>query len=278
MGRRKTLLLAVTLIGCVAGTNAAEFVAPYVDTVKEDVELILELAGVDSSDYLIDLGSGDGRFVIGAAKRGALAHGIELNPDLVELAKKNAIDAGVADKAAFIEGDIFKADISAASVVTLYLFPDTNLKLRPKLLAELRPGTTVVSNSFHMGEWEPDRRAQGRTSGGALLWIIPANVRGRWRLNIGPHQFDFTLQQEFQKVAWVGAHNPAEGELKIGSLQLLGSKLRFSGTAAQGSYVFDGRVEGDIMRGFAQIHGSNRQDALHWEAHRLASDKKKPRS
>ena len=159
-------------------TDAAELVAPYVNTVSEDVELMLDLARVGPDDYLIDLGSGDGRIVIAAAQRGARGHGVELQSALITLATANAGEAGVSDRVRFIEGDIFAADLSGASVVTAYLFPEANLQLRPKLLAELPPGTRVVSNAFHMGDWTPDRREYGRTSGGAMLWIIPAQAGG----------------------------------------------------------------------------------------------------
>ena len=267
------LLLLVTLTQ-VPSTRAAEFVAPYVDTVKEDVELILALAQVSAEDYLIDLGSGDGRFVIGAAKRGAMAHGVELNPKLVKLASQRALAAQVDDKVAFVQGDIFEADISQASVVTLYLFPEANLKLRPKLLAELKPGTRVVSNSFTMGDWSPDKRAQGRTSGGALLWIIPANVSGEWQINMGASQFNMALEQQFQTVraAPVTVDN-LEGRLAldITDLHLHGSSLRFLGKFAQETYVFSGQVEGDTIKGTAQVLATNAKNVVSWRAHRQSA-------
>ena len=167
--------LAAVGLMLLAGTPAyaAELVAPYVNTVPEDVELMLDMAAVGPADYLIDLGSGDGRIVIAAARRGARGHGVELQPELVELANANAKAAGVADRVHFIEGDIFAADLSGATVITLYLFPEANLQLKPKLLAELPPGTRVVSNAFHMGDWQPIKHEYGRTSGGAMLWVIP---------------------------------------------------------------------------------------------------------
>ena len=166
--------LAALGLMLLAGTPAysAELVAPYVNTVHEDVELMLDMAEVGPADYLIDLGSGDGRIVIAAARRGARGHGVELQPELVELANANAKAAGVADRVHFIEGDIFAADLSGATVITLYLFPEANLQLKPKLLAELPPGTRVVSNAFHMGDWQPIKHEYGRTSGGAMLWVI----------------------------------------------------------------------------------------------------------
>ncbi len=167
-----TLLFTLLILFMLSRAHAAEFVAPYVQTVAEDVELILDLAEVGPDDYLIDLGSGDGRFVIAAGRRGAMAHGVELNPDLVALARESAVKAGVTERVAFLQEDIFAANIRAASVVTLYLFPDANIQLRPKLLAELQPGTRVFSNSFHMGDWEPDDTAHARsqTPAQVLAW------------------------------------------------------------------------------------------------------------
>jgi precorrin-6B methylase 2 len=171
------------LVLSIAIAQEEPFVAPYVPTVKEDVELMLDVADVQPDDYVIDLGSGDGRIVIAAARRGALGHGVELDPELASLARVNSQEAGVADRVAFEQGDIFEADIDRATVVTLYLFPEANLALRPKLLAELRPGTRVVSNSFHMDDWKPDvHDMSARSSGGILLWIIPARIDGDWTL------------------------------------------------------------------------------------------------
>ena len=142
---------------------------------------MLDMAKLTPKDYLIDLGSGDGRTVIAAAKRGATAPGIEYNPDMVELSKKNAAAAGVAGKATFVKADIFETDYSKATVLTLFLLPDINLKLRPTIL-NMKPGTRVVSNSFHMEEWEADDTARIETECTswctAYLWIVPAKVRG----------------------------------------------------------------------------------------------------
>ena len=218
------MLRALTLcvvLWLAAAAHGAEFVAPYVDTVK-DVEMILELAGVGPGDYLIDLGAGDGRFVIGAAQRGALAHGVELEPALVERAGANAERAGVSIEPDSEIGDIFDADISMATVVTIYLFPEANIALRPKLLAELAPGTRLVSNSFHMGDWAPDARAQGRTSGGALLWIIPADASNCLALHNAPGPARLTIEQRYQRIdarmEIDGAHVPLESAVLRGDV------------------------------------------------------------
>ena len=192
--------LMLMMISIAAPAYAAELVAPYVNTVTEDVALMLEVAAVGPDDYLIDLGAGDGRIVIAAALRGARAHGVELQPQLVALARENAAAAGVADRARFLEGDIFAADLTGATVVTAYLFPEANLALRPKLLAELPPGTRVVSNAFDMGDWQPDRHEYGRTSGGTMLWIIPSRVQGHWQLTLGERRLSLTIDQVYQKI------------------------------------------------------------------------------
>lgn len=156
----------------------------WVPTPQSLVDKMLDMAKVTPNDYVIDLGSGDGRTVITAAKRGAKAHGIEYNPDMVELSKRNAAKEGVSDKATFAKADLFQSDFSQATVITMFLLPSINLKLRPKIL-DLKPGTRIVSNSFDMDEWKPDETS---TATGcedwctAHLWIVPAKVGGNWKL------------------------------------------------------------------------------------------------
>jgi hypothetical protein len=162
------------------------------------VEKMLDMAQVTPQDFLIDLGSGDGRVVIAAARRGARALGVEYDPDLVDLSKRNAATQRVADKATFVRADLFQVDLSKATVVTLYLRLDLNLKLRPKLLA-LEPGTRIVSNTFSMDDWEPDDVWLGDrkcANCSAFMWIVPARVQGTWRLP----EDDMTLTQTLQTV------------------------------------------------------------------------------
>ncbi len=242
------------------------FVAPYVPTVEEDVELMLDVADVQPDDYIIDLGSGDGRIVIAAAQRGAVGHGVELDPSLVSLARANGQEAGVADRVAFEQGDIFEADIDRATVVTLYLFPEANLTLRPKLLAELRPGTRVVSNSFHMDDWKPDvHDMSARSSGGILLWIIPARIDGDWMLEIDDEESAaITVRQRYQEIdleiMGLGA------ALAIDSAVLKGDRIRFAFGSADAMHVFDGTVEGDSMRGYVQIEREDGESIAAWRA------------
>src|SRR5262245_47409432 len=151
----------------------------WVPTAQTLVDKMLDMAKVTPDDYVIDLGSGDGRTVITAARRGAKALGIEYNPDMVELSKRNAENAGVGEKAAFVKGDIFETDFSQATVLTLFLLPELNVKLRPTIL-DMKPGTRVVSNSFDMGDWKPEQTVSAPRKCSdfcyAFLWIVPAKV------------------------------------------------------------------------------------------------------
>src|SRR5688572_22255961 len=157
----------------------------WVPTPQSLVEMMLDMAKVGPGDFLVDLGSGDGRTVITAAKRGVRAMGVEFNPDMVALSRRNAAEAGVTDKASFVQGDIFQTDFSKADVVTLFLLDSLNLRLRPTLLA-MKPGTRVVSNTFDMGEWEPDETisttAECSSFCHASFWVVPAKVAGVWQM------------------------------------------------------------------------------------------------
>ena len=173
----------------------------WVPTPQALVDKMLDMAKVTPNDFVIDLGSGDGRTVITAAKRGARAMGIEYNPDMVELSKRNAEKEGVSSRAQFVKADLFQTDLSKATVITMFLLPDINLKLRPKILS-LKPGTRVVSNTFTMAEWQADETAT--VSEGcdgswctALFWVVPAKVAGNWKVPQG----DLVLKQEFQMLS-----------------------------------------------------------------------------
>ena len=175
----------------------------WVPTPQAVVNKMLDMAKVTPQDFVMDLGSGDGRTVITAAKRGARAMGVEYNADMVELSKRNAQKEGVADRVTFVKADLFQTDFSKATVITMFLLPDINLKLRPKILA-LKPGTRVVSNTFTMGDWEADETAELPAGGGcenswctALLWIVPAKVGGTYKVSQG----ELTLKQKYQKLS-----------------------------------------------------------------------------
>jgi len=259
----------LALLGAAAAmATAAEFVAPYVPTAQEDVDVMLELADAGPADYVIDLGSGDGRIVITAAFRGAMGHGVELDRELVAVAHERARAAEVEDMVTFLEADIFTADLRPASVVTLYLMPEVNLRLRPRLLAELRPGTRVVSNSFDMGDWRPDRQAMGRSSGGILLWVVPAAVHGRWSLTAGNERFELDIEQLFQDFAAAVSRGGAQHHVLHTALR--GDRIAFVTGEGANRYAFSGRVDGARMSGVVQIHGVHDTDArvVAWEAER----------
>jgi methyltransferase family protein len=220
----------------------------WVPSPQELVDKMLDMAKVTSKDYLIDLGSGDGRTVITAAKRGAQALGIEYNPDMVALSKRNAEKAGVAGKATFVEADIFKSDLSKATVITLFLLTDLNLKLRPTILT-LKPGTRIASNTFRMGDWEPDQTIElgCDTYCTAYLWIVPARVEGKWRTGQG----ELVLRQVFQKVSGtLGAGNVA-APVARGSVN--GDEIRFTAAGAE----YRGRVNGDAIEGTVRSGGKS---------------------
>jgi len=210
----------------------------WVPTPQELVDTMLDMAKVTPQDLVMDLGSGDGRTVITAAKRGATAMGVEYNPEMVQLSKSAAVTERVTDKATFVQADLFTVDLSKASVITMFLLPTINLKLRPSLL-NLRPGTRIVSNTFDMAEWEPDDRKvigpDGCTSWcTALLWIVPAKVNGTWKTPQG----NLSIAQSFQKISGTLGTTPITGKVT-------GDQISF--TAASTSYA--GRVNGNTIQG-----------------------------
>jgi hypothetical protein len=219
----------------------------WVPTPQALVDKMLDLAKLTPKDYLIDLGSGDGRTVITAAKRGSKALGIEYNPDMVELSKRNAAKEGVSDRASFVKADLFESDFSQAQVISMFLLTSINAKLRPKIL-DLKPGTRIVSNTFDMGEWKPDETAKISNCESwctALLWIVPAKVGGTWKTPQG----ELTLKQTFQMIS---------GTLKNGNVitpisgKLNGDQISFTAGSAQ----YTGRVNGNTIDGTAK-GGSN---------------------
>jgi hypothetical protein len=214
----------------------------WVPTPQALVDKMLDMAKVTPQDYVIDLGSGDGRTVITAAKRGARALGIEYNADMVELSKRNAAKAGVSDKASFVKADLFESDFSQAQVITMFLLPDINLKLRPKIL-DMKPGTRIVSNSFTMGDWKADETASVKDGCAsyctAYLWIVPAKVDGTWKLPQG----DLTLKQTYQTVS--GAIRAGATTTPITDGKLNGDRINFTA----GGIKYSGQVRGGSIDG-----------------------------
>jgi precorrin-6B methylase 2 len=209
----------------------------WVPTSQHLVDKMLDLAKVTPQDYVMDLGSGDGRTVISAAKRGATAVGIEYNPDMVELSKKNAEEAGVTAKATFMKADLYETDFSKATVITMFLLPEINMKLRPRLL-DLKPGTRIVSNSFTMEDWEADvnESVTGDCTSWctAYFWIVPAKVGGAWTMPQG----QLTLKQEFQKLSGTLGSTPITGKMR-------GDEITFTA----GKTTYTGKVNGNTIQG-----------------------------
>ena len=218
----------------------------YLPTPEAVVEKMLEMAQVRSSDYLIDLGSGDGRIPIAAAKTyGARGFGVDIDPERVTEAKENAEKAGVSDKVDFRVQNLFDTKIGDATVLSLYLLTRLNLELRPRILSELKPGTRVVSHAFDMGDWKPDRHevVEGRN---AYLWIVPAKVDGRWTVNQGDgKRFDLTLTQKYQEVEGTATVNGRQ--VKLEDVNLRGDQISFVIDTGEGRTQFSGRVTGETI-------------------------------
>jgi hypothetical protein len=208
----------------------------WVPSPEQLVDKMLDMAKVTPRDYLMDLGSGDGRTVIAAARRGVRATGVEYNPDMVALSRRNAEKAGAAGLASFVQGDIFQTDLSKATVITLFLLPDLNVKLRPTLL-DMKPGTRVVSNTFRMGDWTPDETVELGCGSycTAYLWIVPAKVAGNWKSVHG----DIAFKQDYQMLSGT------LGAAPLHEARLHGDLISFSAKGMQ----FSGRVNGNSMEG-----------------------------
>lgn len=272
-------MLCALLIG-MAGRAAAQDTgtvhpAPYLPSPRATVDEMLRLADVGPSDVVYDLGAGDGRVVIAAAaKFGARGVGVEIDAQLVEQARRNAQRAGVADRVRFLAQDLFATDLREATVVALYLSPNLNEKLRPRLLA-LAPGTRVVSHSSAMGDWRPDRKTSIRKD--VLLWVVPARVAGRWRSAPGSGEaagaLEFEIVQRYQEVA---AHARLGGApVQVWEARLEGDRLSFAIVSRAGAddevaLYFEGRVagshlEGRVMRGVGRARAEQP-----WRADRVA--------
>ena len=248
----RALAILILLAGCSYAGQAGQEFQPqvgqegkdviWVPTPQELVDKMLDMAKVTEKDYVIDLGSGDGRTVITAAKRGAKALGIEYNPEMVELSKRNAAKEGVSDKASFVKADLFESDLSQAQVITMFLLPDINIRLRSKIL-NLKPGTRIVSNTFTMGDWSADETATVKDGCAsyctAHLWIVPAKVEGTWRMPQG----ELALKQTYQVVT--GTLKSGNNTTAIAKGKLNGDQITFSA----GGTEYSGRVSGNSIEG-----------------------------
>ena len=261
---------------------------PYVPTPEEVVVAMLQMAGVTPNDIVYDLGCGDGRIVITAAKVfGARGVGVDIDPNLVRQSNENARKAGVADRVRFIEQDLFETDIREATVVALYLLPELNLQLRPKLLRDLRPGSRIVTHEFDMGDWKPDNMAKVprvklyyhpripyEKDTYFYYWVVPANAEGAWRWSLstpsGPVDYTLRVVQKFQEI-WGTAHVKGE-EVPIAAARLVGDQLSFTlgedGDKERGVMQFNGRIDGDDIAGSVEVRGGPFAGNHSWAAKR----------
>ena len=253
----------------------------YVPTPQIVVDEMLRMAKVGPKDFVIDVGSGDGRMVITAAKKfGARGFGVDLDPVLLKQSNENAQREGVADRARFIEQNLFEADLSQATVITSYLLPEMNEKLRPKIIS-LRPGTRVVAHDYHMGEWHPDGHQSldvpGKTVGQPgkshiYLWIVPAKIAGHWQSQIAagtqPANWEFDFEQRFQMFDGVALSGGRKITLRVPKLE--GDQLSFQFFTKPGDnstrHEFKGTVKGDLIDGTLRLGAGAAQKQVPWSA------------
>jgi len=248
---------------------------PYVPTPQVVVDEMLRMAKVGANDFVVDLGSGDGVIVLTAAQKfKARGFGVDIDPDLVKLSNTEARRLGVADRARFFVQDVFKTDISKATVVTLYLLPGMMVNLRPKIFGELRPGTRVVSHDYHFEEWMHDDELTfevpekelitGEPSATLYLWVVPARIGGAWRLQVdGNGEYDLTLQQSYQRL--MGSAEGRGGKAGLLEPKIHGTELSFLMLLGADHRRFTGRVDGDRIEGTADFGGGR---IVRWRATR----------
>jgi SAM-dependent methyltransferase len=258
-----------------------QYDVPYVSTPYLVVEEMLRIAKVSKDDILYDLGCGDGRIVITAAKKfGCRGVGIDLDPQRIKESRENAIKEKVENKVTFIQQDFFETDISEATVVTLYLLSSVNLKLRPKLLQDLKPGTRIVSHDFSMGEWEADMEKEvfvGSDRHEVYYWIVPADVAGIWKWTLpesnGRMNYEIEINQKFNQV-WA-FQNLGSSKRSIKDFKLKGDKLSFTlGRNRDGkeeAMLFKGQVNGENINGYVVLKDGGKNIRKNWKARRLPS-------
>lgn len=270
------MLFPAMLFSAQAARAQDDNFTPFVISADEVVHRMLSMADMGPSDYLIDLGSGDGRIPITAAKRyGARGLGVDLDPDLVALSRSNAVREGVADKVAFELRDLFETDLSAASVVAFYLLPNVAEQLRPKLLKELKPGTRIVAHDYDLGEWLPDEWTAIRVpdkpvapvgESRVFLWVVPADARGRWRGNAAGRVWEFDIEQRYQMVKVRASVNGQPAEVRAARLR--GDELRVVAYTDDGQQRFSGRIKGARLEGLLEAGGTRDPQRSRWTAER----------
>lgn len=283
---RRRLLIALGALplaryAAAADIELARTGGPYVPTPQIVVDEMLRMAKVGADDFVVDLGSGDGIIVLTAATRlKARGLGVDIDPELVQFSNSEAKKRGVADRASFRVMDVFKADLSQATVVTLYLLPGMMTDLRPKIYGELKPGTRVVSHDYSFGdEWRPDdqytwdvpekEKVNGVPRATVYLWIIPARVAGRWQLNLAApvaERYDLALKQRYQSLEGVVSGGGAKG-VRLTQSHLQGETISFAFPAGGDRHRFRGRVSGNTMEGTVELAGG--KGAAKWTATRL---------
>ena len=252
-GARRTLAAALATVALAAPAQEARRDAPFITTPEEVVERMLALAGTGPGDFVVDLGSGDGRIVIAAARNfGARGLGVDIDSRLVTLSRENARRAGVAERVAFEERDVFRTDLSGATVVTLYLLPSLIDQLQPKLMEELRPGARIVTHAFPMTGWKPDRsermrlsrRHEGQGDESTLyLWVVPAQARGLWQ----SADWQLRIRQNYQEIEVEGS--AAGRPLEVREATLEGASIRFAGPGfSYRGRIAGGRISGELTR------------------------------
>ena len=258
------------------GQDRIQLDVPYEPSSEEVVRVMLKIAKVGKNDFVYDLGCGDGRIVIAAAqKAGAHGVGVDLDPKRIRESRENARKANVTDRVKFFQQDLFQTEIGNATVVMLYLWPEVNLKLRPKLFHELKPGTRVVSHSHDMGSWEPDQSVTASNGHRVHLWVIPANVTGTWKWDMleEKERYLLKLSQQFQKVS--GTFQLGLAEFPVKSVELRGDRLQliverfFKGQMQILRFI--GRVQDNLIEGTARVTTADSQRERTWIAKRIPS-------
>lgn len=265
----------------VAALQASD--VPYVPTPMNVVDAMLGLGSVGPDDYLVDLGSGDGRISIRAATRfGTPGMGVDLDAHLVDMARSDAQKQGVAGKVTFAVRNLFDTDVGRATVVTSYLSQSINIRLRPQLFEQLKPGTRIVAHDFDFGDWPPDRKitidvpgkAYGPPRSDIMLWVVPGNFAGVWQWSLpGAAGYEARLEQKFQML--VGAVMAQGQPLPLGDAQVKGDRMTFTLTGEMGEQRgiqrYTGRISGNVITGEAVLHSGER--ALPWRAERVKTGK-----
>jgi hypothetical protein len=240
-------LLLFVFGGIVMAVAQVRLDVPYVPTPQDVVNRMLDMAKVRAGEFHMDLGSGDGRIAVTAAQKfGARAFGVDLNPIRVKEARANAEKAGVSNRATFEVKNLFETDISKADVLTMYLLPQVNIDLRPKILGTMWPGTRVVSHAFDMGDWSPDQK-DSVTHRQIYLWIVPAKVDGRWRIEGGANKFTVTIAQKYQKIE--GTAEIGGKKMPLRDATLSGAEIGFAVEIDGLPYRFQGHVNGNRIDG-----------------------------